>query len=63
MNMGHTHDKSHYAVVIGRSVQFMARPELTRQKKYREPVIVKKKHYPNKQQAELAAMQWEGKLL
>jgi hypothetical protein len=59
----HTHDKAAWGVVIGRTVIFMARPEITRQKKYREPIVVDKKRYKNKAQAELAAMQWEGQLV
>lgn len=59
----HTHNKTHYAVQIGTLVQFMARPSLTRQKSYREPVIVKKKRYRSKIDAEVAAKQWEGKLI
>lgn len=49
-----------YATVIGRMVIFMARPKLTRQKSYREPMIVEKKRYANKAAAEIAAKHWEG---
>lgn len=59
----HTHDKTVFAVIIRRTVQFMARPALTRQKSYREPVIVKKKRYRSKAEAEIAANHWERKLI
>lgn len=59
----HTSDKSHYAIPIGRTVLFMARPERTRQKAYREPVLVKKKRFRSKLDAMTAKMQWEGKLV
>jgi len=58
-----THDKPFYATIIGRVVIFMARPHRTRQKSYRQPIMVKKKRYANKKQAEIAAKQWEGILI
>lgn len=59
----HTHDKTQYASVFGRTVVFMARPKKTRQKAYREPVVVKKKRFQNKAEANIAAKQWEGLLV
>ncbi len=56
----HTHDKTHWATITGRLVVFMARPGRTKQKKYREPVMIKKKRYETKADAEIAAKQWEG---
>lgn len=61
--MNHTSQMSQFATVYGRTVVFMSRPSLTRQKKYREPIVVKKKRYPNKVEAEQAARQWEGLLI
>lgn len=52
-----------YATVIGRTVIFLARGKITRQKRYREPVIVEKKRYANKAAAETAAKHWEGLLI
>lgn len=59
----HTHDKSHFCSIVGRTVTFLARPALTRQKKYRQPIVVKKKRYQSKAEAELAAKQWGGELI
>jgi hypothetical protein len=55
-----TSEKPFYGVMIGRLVIFLARPELTRQKKYREPIVVKKKKFRDKKSAEIAVKQWEG---
>lgn len=59
----HTFHKSNLATIIGRTVIFMSRPAKTRQKTYREPVVVKKKRFANKVEAEIAKKQWEGELL
>lgn len=60
--MRHTHDKSMYAVRVGRSVTFMARPQPTRQKKYREPVVVEQKDFPTTGAAQVAVACWERML-
>lgn len=58
-----TSNKAFYATVIGRLVIFMARPSLTKQKAYREPIVVDKKRYPTNKAALLAAKHWEGILI
>jgi hypothetical protein len=35
-----THDKQKYCVEIGRKLIFMARPQPTKDKRYREPIII-----------------------
>lgn len=59
----HTYNKPQYASIFGRTVVFMARPGLTRQKKYREPIVIKKKRFANKAEAEQAAKQWTDGVL
>lgn len=61
--ISHTHHLTNFATIIGRTVIFMSRPAKTRQKAYREPVVVKRKRYQSKAQAELAKTQWEGQLI
>lgn len=59
----HTSTKSHYAVIIGCRVKFMARPGMTKQKKYRQPMMAEFKRFKNKSEAVMAAKQWEGLLI
>lgn len=58
-----TSTKNFYATVIGRTVIFLARGKMTKQKHYREPVIVDKRRYANKAAAETAAKHWQGLLV
>lgn len=59
----HTSNLTHYATVIGSTVLFMARGKITRQKKYREPLLVNKRRFRSKADAEIAARQWMGILI
>lgn len=57
-----TSEKDIYPVRIGRLVLLMVRPEKTRQKDYREPVIAKRKRFPTVADAKVAETQWGGQL-
>ncbi len=57
--MEHTSTKQSYAVITGRKVIFMARPVKTRQKHYREPVVVKEVYFKTKAEAMEAKEIWE----
>jgi hypothetical protein len=43
-----THDKQMYCVEIGRKLIFMARPRPTRNKHYREPIVIDVRYYRTK---------------
>lgn len=58
----HTHDKTFLASQYGKFVVFMERPKKTRQKDYREPVVMKTKWFKSTAHAKIAKAQWEGKL-
>jgi hypothetical protein len=59
----HTHDKRFLASQYGKFVIFMERPQRTRQKQYREPVIMQTKWFKTTAQARVAKEQWMGKLV
>jgi hypothetical protein len=56
--MMHTSQCSQYAVVDGLTVRFMVRPRRTRQKGYREPVLVDTHRFRSHAEAEKAARKW-----
>lgn len=56
----HTSTKSKFATRIKRTVLFYARPKATKQKQYREPVLIDKKYFPTTILAKEAAMEWES---
>lgn len=58
----HTHDKQFYASQYGKFVVFLERPKLTRQKKYRQPIITETKWFKTTKLARIAKDNWEGKL-
>lgn len=55
----HTHDKRFIASQYGRFVVFLERPIKTRQKDYREPLVVDKKWHKTAAQAKKAKQKWE----
>lgn len=57
----HTHNKKYWARQFGKLVVFMERPELTRQKKYREPKVTRE-WFKTTRLARIAKDHWEGKL-
>jgi hypothetical protein len=58
-----THDKAQYISVHGRVALFMKRPQKTRQKRYRQPVVHDKKYIHSYAQLEQWKREWEDGIL
>lgn len=55
----HTSHLDQFATRCGRIVTFLKRPPKTRQKNYREPIVVTKKRFERVTDAEIAIRQWQ----